>query len=190
MNTINLQYEAKRIINELGLLKLIESTFPNYIFIGSYANQTMVWPDIDICISLSQNAKTDFNRLVYEILNLDNIYKLVYKNEFMEINESKSAYYIGVHYYDKRRDIRWKIDIKGVEEGKFESIKVSQKQLENLRLDQKELIIEAKKRILSEIDGFYRPEKSKSHAIQELVLSNQCENINEIMRCLGNESFN
>lgn len=178
-----LKKEADEILEQTQLIEIIARHFVDYTFIGSYACQTMVWPDIDISIRLQNKAFEEFAKMTWEIMNIPNIYKLIYKNEFLEMTENKRAFYIGIYYFDEKMvNKQWKIDIKGMFEEEYdECVNTIKKKKEELTASRRSLIIEAKKAVCVEIGGFYRPPKSMSHKIHQIVVQNDYDNLKKIL---------
>lgn len=178
-----LKKEADEVLVRTQLIEIIARHFANYTFIGSYACKTMVWPDIDISVRLQNEAFEGFAKMTWEIMNIPNIYKLIYKNEFLEVAKNKRAFYIGIYYFDENMvNKQWKIDIKGVFRKEYdECVDTIKRKKEELTASQRSLIIEAKKAVCVEMEGFYRPPKSMSHKIHQIVVQNDYDNFKEIL---------
>lgn len=109
------QKEAKRIINELGILSILGRISEPSV-IGSVKNGLMVWPDIDIQAYMN---KLDINKvldLLKELALISTVQKVQFSN-FRELRRDhlKSKMRLPRGYYIGLRSIQpsgeWKIDI-------------------------------------------------------------------------------
>lgn len=175
-----LRQEGTKVLQQAKIIECIEKHSLKYTFVGSYSSKTMVWPDIDICICLHYSQKHLIKEIVNDLFDRDNMVKIVIKDEYHKIEGNRGAFYIGAIYFYPETQRIWKIDIKGVPPEKYNIMLYKKKNISLMDERQRQLIIEAKKLYSEYVDGFFRPPKSVSHKIQELVLVNKCSSINEI----------
>ena len=61
-NSLKLKNEANTLLERIEIIKILSRYTNEYCFVGSYANNTMVWRDIDICFYLNEtNIEKFFN---------------------------------------------------------------------------------------------------------------------------------
>ena len=152
-----LQQEAKRIINQLGIFPILKE-FSEPSFIGSTESGLMVWPDIDINAYMKE---LDLNK-VTDVLKKFALLPTVRKVQFNNYRELRRdhlksrvrfphAYYVGLRSIQPSGE--WKIDIwfgkTGVPLNDYNAPKSS-----NITEKQKISILKLKKAWLDEKGGY------------------------------------
>ncbi|WP_217959051.1 hypothetical protein [Acutalibacter muris] len=175
--------EANLLLKHLKIVETIERFFDRYIFVGSYAMKTMVWPDIDISVLAEPHYKSCFIDMVSEISKIDGVFRAMYKDEYIDRSHENGALYCGLQL-DRQNfsHTRWKIDIKGLPAKTFkECSDYVDHQRALLTPEKRNQIILLKALSCENIDGFYRPPKAMSYQIHQAVVKEDTKFISDLM---------
>ena len=105
-------HQEAELLDKEGLLLML-SAFGTTRVIGSYASDTMTWPDIDISMNLPNEQDVElFFELGKRIVTKFQITKMSYSNHFIrDFTKYDHGLYWGIQLLYARRE--WKIDLWG-----------------------------------------------------------------------------
>ncbi|NKI20675.1 hypothetical protein HFN20_05480 [Paenibacillus dendritiformis] len=141
-----LLHEADRLLNSLQLMHILSRYAKEITFVGSYANRTMVWPDIDISIMLKENNVEQFFLIGKELSQAPCIERMLFKNEYRTRPE-RAGFYWGIQLvYNSNK---WKIDIKALNKEDYRSEVLNISYLKKtMSYEQRILAIAAKNKVM------------------------------------------
>ena len=181
-----LHQEASELLEKEGLLLMLRS-FGTTRVIGSYALDTMTWPDIDISMNLPNEQNVElFFEIAKRIATKFEITKMSYSNHFIR---GFPGYDHGLYWGTQLRyaEREWKIDLWGYNDTDYQThIAEFDRLHEQLRQADHVAILRIKHVICQHPD--YRGNVYNSMAIYRAVLEDKVETVDEFNAWLENNS--
>ena len=184
-NSLKLKNEANTLLERIEIIKILSRYTNEYCFVGSYANNTMVWRDIDICFYLNETNIEKFFNLGCELANLDGVCAMKFNNEVILNPNKPDGFYWGIDIIDKSNGELWKIDIKGVQLDTYIDIKrYTEELITKLDFEIQELIVAVKNKLLIRDSRYnrYRTPHGSSFYIYDLIVNKEIRNINIVLK--------
>jgi hypothetical protein len=115
--------EADRILNELGLLKIMREYGVPFVT-GSYTLGLMTWRDLDIYLETNEPDEINFFRMGGRIANTLKPWRMSFRNELItRTPDLPLGLYFGVHTFILGGTEEWKIDIWAMDASQIEQAK-------------------------------------------------------------------
>ena len=172
-----LRQEASELLNKEGLLRMLK-TFGTTQVIGSYALDTMTWPDIDISMNLPDEQNVElFFELAKRIATKFEITRMSYSNHFIRnFPGFDHGLYWGIRLRYAERE--WKIDLWGYDDTDYQKHIADAEALHRqLQQADRVAILRIKHVICQHPD--YRGNVYNSMAIYRAVLEDKVESVDE-----------
>ncbi len=115
-----LRREATALLDKEGLLSMLKAVGTTQV-IGSYASDTMTWPDIDISMNLPQAQNVElFFELARRIATKFEITEMSYLNHYIRnLPESNYGLYWGIQL--RYAGTEWKVDLWGYNDPDYQT---------------------------------------------------------------------
>ncbi len=174
----NLKEEATHIIFQQGLNDILQS-YGKVYYTGSYFLNLMIWPDIDIELSLKSDpfSLDKFFELGKSIANVFNVSSMTFHNRiiYKVFESSPDGLYWNIHIENDRDKQSWNIDLWSFTPITLEENWERMNQIaDNLDGSKRKLIIKLKNSLLTE-EG-RTPMSSSYHIYQAILFENlRCE---------------
>ena len=181
-----LHQEASELLDKEGLLPMI-SAFGTTRVIGSYALDTMTWPDIDISMNLPNEQNIEmFFELAKRIATKFQITKMSYSNHYIRgFPGFDHGLYWGTQLRYKERE--WKIDLWGYDDTAYQKHIAEAETLRcQLQHADSDAILRIKHIICQHPD--YRGNIYNSMAVYRAVLADKVESVDEFITWLEKNS--
>ena len=172
-----LRQEASELLDKEGLLSM-PSAFGTTRVIGSYALDTMTWPDIDISMNLPNEQNVElFFELAKRIATKFEITRMSYSNHFIRnFPGFDHGLYWGIRLHYAERE--WKIDLWGYDDTDYQKHIADAEALHRqLQQTDRVAILRIKHVICQHPD--YRGNVYNSMAIYRAVLEDKVESVDE-----------
>jgi hypothetical protein len=174
-----LRREADEIIYDRGLDGILKS-WGLVWYTGSYALNTMAWPDIDMILLKSNPASlTDFFEIGREVAQMEGVIELKFWNYLIQSSPFlPHGLYWGARMETGKQPIPWKIDIWVTEPKELDESKANMKRLQDaMTEDARRLIVQVKHNLLTD-EG--RTPQGSGYFVYQAVLFEKLTNEEDI----------
>lgn len=180
-NQENLQYEAKKVVDKLDLIRIL-SEYGKTEVVGSLEYGLMVWRDIDIdLVFKNEILETSYWEIVKKLFSNKEIQLMTLSDNRKIVNKNRpKSLYIGIKYLNGKGDI-WKIDIRLLNNNDLNIHRIKDLIDEKITPENKLIILEIKSKVCN--DPKYHKDFS-SVDIYEAVLLKNIKNTKEFWKYL------
>ena len=165
--------EAETILNEIGLLNLLEK-YGTVEITGSHSLNTMTWRDLDLYLINDEMDKALFFKLGQELATLLTPCRMSFRDEFIGQTEGlPTGYYWGI--YADIYDQEWKIDIWAIDPEQAEELLCYLEEIrEGLTVEKRKTVLEIKTHFC------HRPEYRVTITSQDIYNAVIKDNVNSV----------